>query len=139
MNIDSMVEAWTDQLHDEYYRDDFEVLECDYCQEEKNIDSEEWTQSPFDKSINLCCEDCKDDFEHDYHLDQTEDCIAKSIFLAFSEPELRQKLGHEKCKGTFDHERVKNVSQDWNSRETIVSFDDLSKLHFSSESVSYSI
>ncbi|MDB4726187.1 hypothetical protein OAF54_02030 [bacterium] len=140
MNIDSMVESWDNMLLDNLYRND-EYLKCDYCEEEKHEDSDDWQQTPLDKSLALCSEECKKEFEQEFHndLNEIENMMAPSLFLSSTVSELRQKLGHANGRGTFEHENTKSVLQDWNSRETIVIFKDMSKLHFSSDQIRYTL
>lgn len=139
MNIDSMVESWGNMLHDDFYRDE-EYLKCDYCDEEKHEDSEDWQQSALDKSLSFCCSDCKEEFEQEFtnEMDELENTTASTLFLSLTVSELRQKLGHEKCRGTFNHSNTQSVIQDWKGRQTIVIFNDMSKLHFGMDEVSYS-
>lgn len=140
MNIDSMVESWGNMLHDNLYKED-EYLKCDYCEDEKYENSEEWTQSTLDKSLSFCCGDCKEEFEQEFinEMDELESMTAPTLFLSLPVSELRQKLGHENGRGTFDHPSTKSVIQDWNGRKTIVIFNDMSKLHFNMDEVKYSL
>lgn len=58
--------TWVDMLHDDAFSTRPEALPCDHCEELKCEESSDWIQSPLDKALYFCCEECKKEWEQNY-------------------------------------------------------------------------